>query len=159
MIRQNSSVLKSARSLLSDRINGVDRIDFSNQEEEKQKNKWEVLRVKANHFLEHTIFGQFYVNLLLLISVLSAFEFIYQTYLDPVTIINCGNYNTATIADSTPDPFSPTEMPTAFPTHPDINHNKLAVLNKLEFAIASLFLLDWFLALFVAEHKLTYLNR
>lgn len=44
--------------------------------------KVEVVRVSTKKILATTLFGYVYTNILLVLSVLSAFQYIYQTYLD-----------------------------------------------------------------------------
>jgi hypothetical protein len=61
-------------SRLADQIDNVD--------DDKRKSKWELLRHGTKNFIENSVFGGLYIQFLLLVSVLSCFEFIYQTYLD-----------------------------------------------------------------------------
>lgn len=49
--------------------------------EEKHKSKLETCRLATKEFLNNTLFGHMYTQFLLMISVLSCFQFIWQTYL------------------------------------------------------------------------------
>lgn len=50
--------------------------------EDKHKSRMEILRLATKDFLNNTIFGLAYNQFMLAISVLSCFQFIYQTYLE-----------------------------------------------------------------------------
>jgi hypothetical protein len=49
--------------------------------EDKHKSKLETFRLATKEFLNNTLFGHIYTQFLLTISVLSCFQFIWQTYL------------------------------------------------------------------------------
>ena len=52
---------------------------------EEQTPTSEVIRLKVKKFLATTIFGQIYVNTLLVLSILSCMQYIYSTYLKAST--------------------------------------------------------------------------
>jgi hypothetical protein len=55
---------------------------FDDDDDQEEKDQIEIWRVATRKFLATTTAGYIYENLLLVLSVLSALEFIYQTYLD-----------------------------------------------------------------------------
>jgi len=85
----------------------------------------EEMRVRVKKFMTTSTFGQNYNNVLLLISVASSIEYMYQTYLDP------------------------TDHPNA------ILLNNLNIVEKI---LASLFMFDWCLNYFMADHKLIFMT-
>jgi len=58
--------------------------DLPELQDEKERNVIEEMRVKVKKFMSTHIVGRSYNNTLLVLSILSSFEFIYQTYLDPI---------------------------------------------------------------------------
>lgn len=52
------------------------------ESEEKPKNFMETLRLKCKDFIYHTWIGLFYEQLMLFISILSSFQYIYKTYIN-----------------------------------------------------------------------------
>mmetsp|Transcript_8231 Transcript_8231/g.15524 ORF Transcript_8231/g.15524 Transcript_8231/m.15524 type:complete len:1217 (+) Transcript_8231:175-3825(+) len=58
-------------------------IDKTSKTNDAEHIPWiEVVRIKLKKFVVASFFGQLYVNTLLILSVLSCFQYIYQTYLD-----------------------------------------------------------------------------
>jgi len=86
----------------------------------------EELRVRVKKFMTTSAIGKSYNNILLVISVASSVEYMYQTYLDP--------NNSA-------------------------NTKLLDTLNISEKILASLFMFDWCLNYFMADHKLIFMTR
>lgn len=50
--------------------------------DDKHKSRIEVIRISVKDFLNNTLLGLFYNQFMLAISVISCFQFIYQTYLE-----------------------------------------------------------------------------
>ncbi len=55
---------------------------ISEKRDQDEKYHFESIRVKAKEFLAHSIIGEFYNSIMLLISLFSSFHFIYNTYRD-----------------------------------------------------------------------------
>lgn len=87
---------------------------------------FEEVRVKVKKIMSTSIPGRVYNDALLLISVGSSIEFMYQTYLDP-----------------------------ANPENSDL----LVKLNIVEKCLAGLFMADWCLNFFMADHKIKFMTR
>ena len=102
--------------------------EMKNLQEEFEKKKLlarvEDMRVSTKKFLSSSNFGLVYENVLLIISILSCLQYIYQTYLtsqrDFVQLTN------------------------------------FAILER---ALACLFIFDWCLSFFIADHKLKHISR
>jgi len=62
--------------------NKITEIEENNEPEDKSKNVMEMIRLQFKDFIYHTVFGRIYAQLMLFISILSSFEYIYQTYLN-----------------------------------------------------------------------------
>ncbi len=77
-MRRSSSLDKGMIANIEAKMKNMADLD---EIDEKHKGRLETLRLATNNFLENTLLGQTYSQLLLIISVLSSFEFIYQTYL------------------------------------------------------------------------------
>ncbi len=92
--------------------------------DDKHKSRLETLRLATKNFFTNTVMGQFYNQLILLISVLSCFQFIWQTYLGT----NDGS-------------------------------ELIVFFAHLELAVALVFVLDWLVLLFVADHRITFITR
>jgi hypothetical protein len=86
----------------------------------------EVIRLKAKKYLAASYLGKFYTNTLLVLSVLSCLQYIFQTY----------------ISGANPE-----------------GRELLNIFSKLELFLAALFAFDWFLNLFVADHRWEQLMR
>lgn len=84
----------------------------------------EEFRVRIKKLVVTSWPGIFYNNALLVISIASSIEFIYQTYLDPI--------NDAKLLND---------------------------LNYIEKGLASLFIFDWCLNFFMADHKIKFMTR
>jgi hypothetical protein len=80
----------------------------------------ETIRVKTKKYLAASFLGKVYTNTLLVLSILSCLQYIFQTY----------------ISGSEPD-----------------GRELLNIFSKLELCLAALFAFDWFLNLFVADHR------
>jgi hypothetical protein len=80
----------------------------------------EVIRLKTKKYLAASFLGKVYTNSLLVLSILSCLQYIFQTY----------------ISGSNPD-----------------GRELLNIFSKLELCLAGLFAFDWFLNLFVADHR------
>jgi hypothetical protein len=82
MPEESSNTLSTTRTTIARlRTKITDTIDET-EPEEKPKNFFETLRLKCKDFIYHTWFGQLYEQLMLFISVLSSFEYIYKTYIN-----------------------------------------------------------------------------
>lgn len=90
----------------------------------------EKIRVRTKKFMTATVYGKFYSNVLLLLSVLSSLQYIYQTYLKS---------HSSSTKDSIP--------------------SQLFFFDLVEKALAGLFSFDWTLSFFVADHKLAHVTR
>lgn len=100
------------------------------QEIEKAKllSRLENLRVTTKKFMTSSPFGIAYTNLLLAISIISCFQFIYQTYLNDPT--------------------------------PSISQQRtLVYFRYIEEVFATIFMFDWILSFFMADHKLKHILR
>ena len=86
----------------------------------------EDIRIIIKQFLLKSIFGILYNDLLILISIGSSIEYMYQTYLNP---------------------SNPSDL------------TKLNYLNYLEKGLATLFMFDWVLNFFIADHKIIFMTR
>ena len=95
-------------------------------EEKLQLYSLEDIRLKLKKFMSNSTFGVYYENLLLIISVASSLEYIYQSYLDY----------------SRPD-----------------DRVVLNIINAIEKVLAVVFMFDWSLNLFMADHKLVFVAR
>jgi hypothetical protein len=74
-LSQQPSVLDSKLKKLTDNLD-------PNDGEEKAKNTIEIYRVQLKAFMHNNFFGQLYNTFLLIISILSVFQYIYGTYVD-----------------------------------------------------------------------------
>lgn len=84
----NPSAARSTFAKLRSKI--TETIDET-ESEEKPKNVLETMRIKFKDFIYHTWFGRSYEQLMLFISVLSSFEYIYKTYIDTAINDNDGS--------------------------------------------------------------------
>ena len=55
--------------------------DKSEEEDKLELYSIEDIRLRTKKFMAHSLFGNYYENVLLILSVASCFEYIYQTYL------------------------------------------------------------------------------
>lgn len=85
----------------------------------------EDIRLKVKRYHSNSVHGLLYSDIMLFISIISSFEFMYQTYLDPS------------------DPA---------------NQHTLNSLNILEKVFACLFIMDWMLNFFIADHKVIFMT-
>jgi hypothetical protein len=100
-------------------------LDAVKSSQEADQDTIEDLRVKLKKYMSNSVFGAYYENYILFMSILSMFEFIYQTYLED---------------------------------EPD-KHEQYEVLLLFQFGFAGLFIFDWFLNFFLADHRRKYITR
>ena len=96
------------------------------EEEKLELYSIEDIRLKTKKFMTHSKFGLYYENALLVLSVFSSLEFIYQTYLEQ---------------------------------NNEADQNVLDTLNSMEKVLAIIFMIDWSLNYFCADHKLIFVTR
>lgn len=87
---------------------------------------YETLRLNVKKFLTTSLIGWIYDWTLLVISVLSTLQFIYQTYLDPNIPVDVA---------------------------------QIALFSILEECFAIVFMFDWTLSFYIADHKLVHITR
>ena len=112
---------------------GSDVID-NVKEVENEVAPLERFRLQTKAFLAYSTLGRLYDTILLVMSVISCFAFIYQTYL-PINS-SYSMYGTETGAA--------------------LQNSRL---NRLELVVASIFTVDFMLSLFIADHKVEFLRR
>lgn len=100
-------------------------LDAVKSSQEADQDTFEDLRVKLKKYMSSSTFGAYYENYILFMSILSMFEFIYQTYLED---------------------------------EPD-KHEHYEVLLLIQFGFAGLFIFDWCVNLFLADHRGKYITR
>ena len=84
----------------------------------------EDFRLKVKKFITNSLPGVIYSNVMLVISIISSIEYIYQTYLDPQVDVTIFSY-----------------------------------LTVIEKCMAGLFMADWLLNFFIADHKIIFMTR
>lgn len=94
--------------------------------EEKRVDKVEVIRLTLKKWVNTSFAGQTYTQFMLMLSILSCFEFIYQTYLS-----EDGSYQSL----------------------------QIHYFNYVEMGVSGIFGIDWLLAFFIADHKITFVMR
>lgn len=98
-------------------------------ENEVQQSRLELLRLRVKFILVSTWGGQMYRNIFLLLSVISSFIFIAQTYFQYEEHLSSRGVSTS------------------------------RGLNYAELLLAAMFSFDWVLDLFIAEHKTDFIFR
>jgi hypothetical protein len=96
------------------------------KEEELELYSSEDIRLRTKKFMTHSLFGRYYENFLLILSVASCIEYIYQTYIVE-----------SAMGDSA----------------------LMDWLNFLEKVLAVVFMWDWSLSFFLADHKIMFATR
>jgi voltage-gated potassium channel len=134
VIRGDSSIGRTQMSFLKEMskqtILASEKINFiketTNQLElEKEESQVEKFRLTTKKFLSTNPIGVLYSNALLVISVASSLQYIYQTYLSPI------NSTQVTI---------------------------ISYFDMIEIILAVLFMFDWCLSFFIADHKISFVT-
>jgi hypothetical protein len=84
----------------------------------------EDLRLRLKKFMTHSTFAYYYENILLIFSILSAVEYIYETYLNSE----------------------------------EWDREQARMLYRVEVALGCLFMTDWLLCYFLADHKISFIT-
>ena len=85
---QRRSSFEKPKNESSDNINNNDDTNMLDNEQEIEQEEvplMERIRLQTKKILHTSVFGHTYRNIMLVLSVFSAFQFVYQTYLDPTT--------------------------------------------------------------------------
>lgn len=104
-------------------------LNVRSNEEEATQSRFELMRLHTKFFMASTWGGHVYSYIFLLLSIVSCFVFILQTYYEYDANLTSRGLRV------------------------------MEVLGYLELILAGMFAFDWLLELFVAEHKTEYLLR
>ena len=86
----------------------------------------ETVRLKVKKYMTKSYYGKLYTQFMLIISVISCLEYIYQTYLTDRL---------------------------------EFQRMQLYYLGRFEMVLSCIFMFDWLLSYFLADHKFVFLTR
>lgn len=102
---------------------------FNDQFDDEKRNPVEAIRLRLKVLVNNTLIGEFYNNMILLVSIFSTVHYIYQTYVEEST------------------------------RQVRIKSEQWHFFRESELFFAFAFGFDWLLQLFIADHKILFITR